>query len=50
MFVVVFENIVAMTIVTVKLIIPDMSASLKYKIRREVSNINFISYRLKIVE
>jgi len=34
-FVVVFENIVAMTIVTVKLIIPDMSASLKYKIRRE---------------
>jgi len=35
LFVVVFENVVAVTIMTVRLLIPDMSASLKYKIRRE---------------
>jgi len=35
LFVVLFENIVAVIIMAVKLIIPDMSASLKYRIRRE---------------
>ncbi|XP_023339966.1 anoctamin-1 isoform X4 [Eurytemora carolleeae] len=35
LFVVVFENVVAVTIMTVRLLIPDMSASLKYRIRRE---------------
>ena len=37
LFVVLFENIVAVTVMFLKLVIPDISSALKYKIRREVS-------------
>lgn len=36
LFVVIFENVVAITIMALKLAIPDISAQLKYRIRREV--------------
>lgn len=35
LFVVIFENVVAITIMAIKLAIPDISAKLKYRIRRE---------------
>jgi len=35
LFVVIFENVVAITIMALKLAIPDISAQLKYRIRRE---------------
>ena len=35
LFVVVFENVVTITAIALKLAIPDISAELKYKIRRE---------------
>ena len=38
MFVVVFENVVAVTIMSVKLLIPDIPDTLKYRIRREVQD------------
>ena len=38
MFVGVFENGVAMTIMSVKLLIPDIPDTLKYRIRREVQD------------
>jgi len=35
LFVVIFENVVAITVMAIKLAIPDISAKLKYRIRRE---------------
>ena len=39
LFVVMFENLVAVTAIVLKLAIPDISSALKYKIRREVSEL-----------
>ena len=35
LFVVMFENILSVTVMTLRLAIPDISSNLKYKIRRE---------------
>ena len=37
MFVVVFENTLSLLLMFLKFAIPDVSSSLKYRIRREVS-------------
>ena len=41
LFVVLFENVVAITIMAMKLAIPDISPNLKYRIRREVRHYIF---------
>merc|ERR1712037_283636 len=35
MFIVIFENVIAVTVTVLKLIIPDIPTSLKHRIRRE---------------
>ena len=46
LFVVLFENLVAVTVMILRLAIPDVSSDLKYKIRREVIYIGIDSWTL----
>ena len=45
LFVVIFENVIVLTIMTIKLAIPDISAKLKYRIKREAFIIKEIIIR-----
>ena len=49
LFVVLFENLVAVTVMILRLAIPDVSSDLKYKIRREVRFIELLILDLCIL-